>query len=243
MKLGIIINANVFDNLDFIKDLRYKDFYIVVVYQLDYHNILIPTDVRVEFLKKLSKLREKGYVNDTYFHKNISIDYAENTLFKRNSGLSRLQRCTHHLSIDGFERYDMNSLVPAWETVKRDGYTDSTCEVEYYFKGKLVQNKRTSNPFYVPFIALNDGRQYGITKYLVDNVELTKTLPSAFTSSFLSLKSIVCKNILFSLNVSELSNYLILRNYQNIESVIIAYQRNIPYLIGSEGLGEYKFAI
>ena len=84
-----------------------------------------------------------------------------NELKKRNLGLelSKLNGCTHHMSMDVDEYYDTHELADAINDVVLGGFDSSACQMQTYWKDDTHRLK-VPEEYYVPLVYKIDGRKF-----------------------------------------------------------------------------------
>jgi len=151
MKLGIAYNIFNGDELlvDSLKRLRGVSDYIVLTYQ----NISnVGNKSLLDLKSKLIQIDNSLYDDIVLFEPSFSLKPQKNETNKRNLGLSyaRKNKCTHFMSIDCDEFYDIDQFENAKRVIIENNYKSTSCElVNYYHSSKyqIVAHKQ-----YVPFI-------------------------------------------------------------------------------------------
>ena len=151
MRLGIAYNIFNGDELliDSLKRLRTVSDYIVLTYQ-NVSNTGNKSSKNI--LEELLKIDKYLFDDIVLFEPSISIKAAQNETNKRNLGLKYCKKnnCTHFMSIDCDEFYDIEQFKNAKETIIKHGYKSTACELVNHFhssKYQMVEHKQ-----YVPFI-------------------------------------------------------------------------------------------
>ena len=151
MKLGIAYNIFNGDELliDSLKRLRTVSDYIVLTYQDTSNTGNISGKNLLEVLTNIDK---SLYDEIVLFTPNLKIKPAQNETNKRNLGLEycRKNKCTHFMSIDCDEFYDLDQFKKAKSLITEQGYKSTACELVNYFhdsKYQIIAHKQ-----YVPFI-------------------------------------------------------------------------------------------
>ena len=153
-----------------IKQIRSEVDYISVVYQTisnfgdKCHKNLIPL---------LEELRSKGLVNEIYEFFPPSFNGSGNEVSKRNIGLelSRNNGCTHHMSMDTDEYYDIDQFKFMKKIIQENGYDSSYCQMKSYYKTWEYQLDPPEDYYVSLIFEINDGSKYGYehpTPVLVD---------------------------------------------------------------------------
>lgn len=151
MKLGIAYNIFNGDELliDSLERLRTVSEYIVLTYQ-DISNV--GNISKSNLLEKLSMIDKSLFDDIVLFNPSLKLSPQENETKKRNLGLkyAKKNKCTHFMSVDCDEFYDLKQFSKAKEEIIRNGYKSTACELVNYFhssKYQMIENKQ-----YVPFI-------------------------------------------------------------------------------------------
>lgn len=136
MKLGI--SYNVFDGEELleksIRQIREHVDYISVIYQKhsNYGNPVTP-----ECLETLQKLYDEKLIDVLHEYGPTLKNGAHwNEIMKRNVGLyySKVNGCTHHMSMDTDEFYVTEQFAEMKKIVEKGNYDSSACQMSTYFK-------------------------------------------------------------------------------------------------------------
>ncbi len=165
MKIGV--SYNIFDGEELleesIKSIKNNVDYISVVYQT-VSNFGNPCDEGLVPL--LEDLKERGLVDELYFYDvKLNEHCSTNEMIKRNVGLelSRINRCTHHMSMDSDEFYIDEQFKYMKKIMMEGNYDSSACKLITYYKTseyKLQPNEE----WYVSLLFKINGRTYISTK-------------------------------------------------------------------------------
>ncbi len=156
MRLGV--SYNLFDGEELIeqsiKSIRAEVDHINVVYQkVSNHGNNHAFSDELELL--LKSLKEKGLV-DYYelYTPDLKISQHYNEVGKRNRGLeiARENGCTHFVSFDTDEFYEIDSFKKAKEFILKNNITSTACHIVSYIKEPIYQISGTREAF-VPFIS------------------------------------------------------------------------------------------
>ncbi len=152
MKLGL--SYNVFDGEELlegsIKQIRGEVDYISVVYQT-VSNFGHSCDENLILL--LEDLKSSGLIDETYKYTPTDIVGSTNELKKRNIGLelSIKNGCTHHMSIDTDEYYNIDEFRNMKKIVTDGDYDSSVCQMITYYN-KPIYRIEPKETYYVPLI-------------------------------------------------------------------------------------------
>jgi len=163
MKLGV--SYNIFDGQELLKgsieQIRPYVDYISVVYQ-EVSNMGDLCDSNL--LGTLEALKSEGLVDELYLYNPQETGPHINEITKRNIGLdlSRLNGCTHHMSMDADEYYDSKQFLELKLKVIRGNYDSSFCKMKTYYKSwEYVLDP--PEEYYVSLIfKIKKGLHYGI---------------------------------------------------------------------------------
>lgn len=141
MKLGICYN--VFEGEELlpyaINSIRKEVDYVSVVFQsVSYHGNPCHDDL----LNNLTIMQKDGLIDQILFYdSDLSKHNSENERNVRNLGLdsSISNNCTHHISADCDEFYELNQLIFAKKTIENEGFDGSVVYYENYFKNPQWQ--------------------------------------------------------------------------------------------------------
>ncbi len=156
MRLGV--SYNLFDGEELIeqsiKSIRAEVDHISVVYQkVSNHGNNHAFSDELELL--LKSLKEKGLV-DYYelYTPDLKISQHYNEVGKRNRGLeiARENGCTHFVSFDTDEFYEIDSFKKAKEFILKNNITSTACHIVSYIKEPIYQISGVREAF-VPFIS------------------------------------------------------------------------------------------
>lgn len=151
MRLGIAYNVFNGDELllDSLKRMRQVSDYIVITYQ-EISNTGNLSESSV--LDKIKDLPKYLYDDIELFVPNAKKNAQKNEVSKRNLGLSLVRKngCTHFMSIDCDEFYDMEEFIQAKAIICENNYDSTACELVNYFHSSIYRMKEEKQ--YVPFI-------------------------------------------------------------------------------------------
>jgi hypothetical protein len=141
MKLGV--SYNLFDGEELLEksilSIRENVDYISVVFQMvsNLGDICNP-----EIKNQLIELKSKGLINDFYLYiPTLHNSPHYNEITKRNIGLelSKLNNCTHHISMDTDEFYLDKEFKFLKEEMITNDYDSSCCQMQTYYKEPIYQ--------------------------------------------------------------------------------------------------------
>lgn len=168
MKLGV--SYNVFDGEELlegsIKQIRSEVDYISVVYQT-ISNFGDTCDKNL--IPLLNELKSKGLVDEIYPYFPLSGNGHGNELNKRNIGLelSKKNGCTHHMSMDTDEYYDLDQFKYLKKIVIDGDFDSSACQMTTYYK-EPIYRLEPKEEYYVSLIyKIREGVQFNIVGFPV----------------------------------------------------------------------------
>ena len=135
MILGI--SYNVFDGEELlegsIKQIRNEVHYISVVYQTKSN---LGNQCNKTLLELLNELKSNKWIDHLEEYEPLDLPPHENEIRKRNIGLelSRKNECTHHMSMDTDEYYDINQFQFLKKKIETYRYDASFCKMKTYYK-------------------------------------------------------------------------------------------------------------
>lgn len=151
MRLGVAYNVFNGDELlfDSLKRMRQVSDYIVITYQ-EVSNTGNVSESSV--LDRIKSLPNYLYDDLELFTPSAGRNAQKNEVSKRNLGLklARKKGCTHFMSIDCDEFYDLGEFIRAKKIIWDNNYDSSACELVNYFHSSMYRMKE--NRQYVPFI-------------------------------------------------------------------------------------------
>lgn len=153
MKLGVAYNL--FDGEELleasIRSIRDEVDYITVIYQqISNHGDKLSE--KVEPL--LNKLLNEKLIDSIYLYTpNLRKKAYENEVIKRNIGLklAKKSKCTHFMTIDTDEFYDIDQFRKAKREIENNNFDGSVCHIVEYLREPIYQFEDMPD-FYVPFI-------------------------------------------------------------------------------------------
>lgn len=150
MKLGV--SYNIFNGDELLKDsltrMRKVSNYIVLTYQTTSNQ-----GNKSSYLSdELNKLDKSLYDDLVLFEPDFKKKPQRNETKKRNLGLiyAKKNKCTHFISVDCDEFYDLNSFEKAKKSIIDNDYKTTACELVNYFHSSKYQMIEKSQ--FVPFI-------------------------------------------------------------------------------------------
>lgn len=186
MKLGVSYNLFNGNELleESLKRIREVADFIVLVYS-DYSHAGIYDNSAYIAIQNLDK---KLYDKVVCFEPLKSNTPEENELAKRNTGLkySKKARCSHFMSIDCDEFYDIENFKKAKARVEAEKADGSYCELVNYFWNSKYQMVE-SNTQYVPFIyKIRHFRKHRLKYRFPVIIDPTRIIPSKKVLGFKS---------------------------------------------------------
>jgi hypothetical protein len=175
MKLGIAYN--VFDGTELLQmslqSIRPEVDFVCAVYQrVSNHGNAIDTNFDFIF----SSLGFNSWIPYT---PNLNALPSTNEIEKRNIGIQMLQNagCTHFMTMDCDEVYDINQFKYAKKVILEGDYDSSACQMQTYYKSTSY---RFSPPeeYYVPLIYKIDHRRFREPTHWPVVADPTRKLPS-----------------------------------------------------------------
>lgn len=189
MDLGVSYTAWTGDDMDLlvanITNMRPVAHHISVVFQeISYSGETIK---KRDFLLKLNDLRTSGLIDSIFEHKpKMDKSQYQNDMIKRQVGydVSKKTNCTHYLSLDVHEFYEIKRLNRAMTTFEKKGYDASVVKSVTYCGdfGHVIGSSE-----YNAFIYKIDGdRKYklGSTMSKVISHQPSKQIPSSKVAKF-----------------------------------------------------------
>jgi hypothetical protein len=161
MKLGV--SYNVFDGEELlegsINQIRSEVDYISVVYQT-ISNFGDKCDENL--IKHLEDLKSKGLVNEIYEFFPSSFNGSSNEKSKRNIGLnlSKNNGCTHHMSMDTDEYYDLEQFKYLKRIMVEGNFDSSACQMMTYYKEPIYRLEPKEEYFVSLIFKIRDGIEF-----------------------------------------------------------------------------------
>ena len=161
MKLGV--SYNVFDGEELlegsINQIRSEVDYISVVYQT-ISNFGDKCDENL--IKHLEDLKSKGLVNEIYEFFPSSFNGSGNEKSKRNIGLnlSKNNGCTHHMSMDTDEYYDLEQFKYLKRIMVEGNFDSSACQMMTYYKEPIYRLEPKEEYFVSLIFKIRDGIEF-----------------------------------------------------------------------------------
>jgi hypothetical protein len=230
MRLGI--SYNLFDGeeliTDSIKTLRDNVDYISVIVQR-VSNFGLPAKDNLKEL--LVKLKQEKLIDEIYLYiPNMNNPHQDETI-KRQIGLelSRNNACTHHLSIDTDEFYDIEEFKKAKDVIELNNFDSSSCQMQSYYK-KAIYQVYPAETYYVPFIyKIRDNIGFEFNSNFPTFVDPTRRMQPGkhkiFTRDELQMHHMTYVREDISI---KLSNSSARSNFKNVDK-IINYYNNYEY--------------
>ena len=161
MKLGV--SYNVFDGEELlessIKQIRSEVDYISVVYQT-VSNFGEQCDENLVPL--LEDLKSKGLVDELYPYFPLNKNGSGNEISKRNLGfnLSKNNGCTHHMSMDTDEYYNLEQFKYLKRIMVEGNFDSSACQMMTYYKEPIYRLEPKEEYFVSLIFKIRDGIEF-----------------------------------------------------------------------------------
>lgn len=161
MKLGV--SYNVFDGEELlegsIKQIRSEVDYISVVYQTISN---FGDNCDKNLISHLEDLKSKGLVDEIYEFFPPSFNGSGNEISKRNIGLnlSKKNGCTHHMSMDTDEYYDIEQFKYLKKIMNEGNFDSSACQMTTYYKEPIYRLEPKEEYFVSLIYKIRDGIEF-----------------------------------------------------------------------------------
>jgi hypothetical protein len=182
VKLGC--SYNLFDGEELLRDsvlsIRENVDYISIVYQTisNYGNECSP-----DLLDILLSLKDEDLVDDIiHFEADLNKPPHSNELLKRNIGLqkSREHNCTHHISMDVDEFYDIGQFAHLKEVIESQDLDSSACSLFTYYKNNYTILHPLEKYYVSMIFQIREGIDYKISEFPVLVDPTRRQLPGKF---------------------------------------------------------------